>query len=72
MNEFQTGAGPVVFLAKDGCGKELVLDDREETYEGLAGRAGSVCNETPRTTIRNIYADRVQDLSCTVITKRRK
>lgn len=42
MNEFQVGDGPVGFLAKDRCGKDLVLEDREGTYEGLSGRAGSV------------------------------
>lgn len=63
MNECQIGIGPVVFLAKDGGGKELVLEEREGTFEGLTSGAASVCNKTSnklrKETIRYIYADAV-------------
>lgn len=35
---------------KDSCGKQLILEGREGNFEGLTSGAGSVCDETPRTT----------------------
>lgn len=38
----------MVFLSKDRCGKELILEQSEAKVEGLPGGAGYVCEETPR------------------------